>query len=233
GDLGYLAVEVYRKFKEAGFPDISIVLSNDLDEYLITSIVQQIRNDTHDNTNTEKKLRNETIRHIHYGVGTKLITGGEQGALGGVYKLVALDGKPKIKLSENASKTINPGIKNIWRVTDPSDGFFTADILGIGNEKKPAGGDMIHDPIDPLKKFDLPYNIIVNELHQLLMENGKQINEHVRDDWKKSQEHCKKQLKMLHSTHKRLLNPHKYKVSFTSKLFKLKMDMINELTSRS
>ncbi|MHA2299095.1 MAG: nicotinate phosphoribosyltransferase [Candidatus Hodarchaeales archaeon] len=230
GDLAYLTVEVYREFKKEGFPDINIVLSNELDEYLIESIVQQIRNDGKDQSEEEKKLREDTINHLLYGVGTKLITGGQGSSLGGVYKLVALDGEPKIKVSENVAKTIDPGIKQVWRITDRSDGYFLADVMGLSDEKTPESSEWIYHPIDPLKNYQLPDNITVKPLYNIFMKDGEMLLEHSPGDWRKSQQYCREQLKQLHPTHQRLLNPHAYKVSLTKKLFDLKIKLIEAYT---
>ena len=51
-----------------------------------------------------------------WGVGTKLITGYDQPALGAVYKLVAIENEDgsysdRIKLSNNAEKVTTPGKK--------------------------------------------------------------------------------------------------------------------------
>ena len=89
----------------------------DIKEFTIDSIVHQIM-ERGINNMEEKKLHEETLSRLSYGVGTKLITGGEQSALGGVYKLVALNKEPKIKVSENVTKTINPGIKKVCRILE-------------------------------------------------------------------------------------------------------------------
>lgn len=227
GDLAYLSVEVYREFKKAGFPNINIVLSNELDEFTINSIVYQILEKGE--SNKERALHEETISRLTYGVGTKLITGGEQSALGGVYKLVALNKEPKIKVSENVSKTINPGIKKIWRILD-NDKKFLVDAIGLHDEESPITGEWVHHPIEHQKKFCLPSNIKVDLLHHLLMKDGKIVTNENFSDWRVAQEFCKKQLLSLDPTYKRLLNPHVYKVSLTDKLFQLKMDMIRRFS---
>ncbi|MFX0207715.1 MAG: nicotinate phosphoribosyltransferase [Candidatus Hodarchaeota archaeon] len=228
GDLAYLSVEVYREFKKAGFPNISIVLSNELDEYTIDSIVHQII-DRGAKNQGEKQICKETISQLSYGVGTKLITGGQQSALGGVYKLVALDKEPRIKVSENVTKTINPGIKKIWRFNDDS-GKFLIDVIGLYNETKPRSGDWVHHPIEHLKKYQLPDEIYSHSLHQLLMVEGKIMTSENFGDWREAQRFCIEQLQALDPTFKRLLNPHIYKVSLTENLYNLKLDMIKKFT---
>jgi len=227
GDLAYLSVEVYREFKRAGIPNISIVLSNELDEFTINSIVHQII-ERGNNDKKEKKLCKETISRLTYGVGTKLITGGHQSALGGVYKLVALDREPRIKVSENVTKTINPGVKKVWRIMD--DGKFLVDVIGLDEEKEPSSGDRIHHPIEHMKKYQLPEDIIVESLHYEIMKDGRVLADENPSSWKAAQAFCKKQLRCLDSTYKRLLNPHIYKVSLTKNLFNLKVDMIKKFS---
>src|SRR5262245_40889894 len=91
GDLAYLSIEARKLLDEAGFPQAKIVASNDLDERIIESLKQQ----------------GATI--AVWGVGTKLATAYDQPALGGVYKLGALQDasgvwQPKLKLSEQRSE---------------------------------------------------------------------------------------------------------------------------------
>ncbi|MHA2203634.1 MAG: nicotinate phosphoribosyltransferase [Candidatus Hodarchaeales archaeon] len=227
GDLAYLSVEVYREFKKAGFPNINIVLSNELDEFTINSIVYQILE--RGGNNNEENLHKKTISRLTYGVGTKLITGGQQSALGGVYKLVALDKEPRIKVSENVTKTINPGIKKVWRILDSSGKIF-ADVIGLHDEKSLSTGDWIYHPIEQLKKFRLPGDITIHPLHHLLMKDGRILTDEHFGDWRVAQQYCKEQLSALDPTYKRLLNPHIYKVSLTEKLFLLKMEMIKKFS---
>jgi len=226
GDLAYLALEVYRTFSKEGFPNISIILSNELDEYTINSIVQHIK-EQGNNNEYDKNICNETINHLIYGVGTRLITGGEQGALGGVYKLVAFNGIPRIKVSENPQKTINPGDKTVWRVSD-SKGKFLADVIGLSHENPIEAGDTIFHPIDPLKKFVIPPNVTIEPLYQKIMENGRITLKETIFSWKNGQKNFISQFRKLDPTFKRLLNPHIYKVSLSKKLFQLKMNLIKK-----
>ena len=69
GDLAYLSTEARRLLDEAGFPSAAILASNELDERVISSLKHQ---------GAEINL---------WGVGTRLVTGHTQSALGGIYKL--------------------------------------------------------------------------------------------------------------------------------------------------
>ena len=121
GDLAHLSIEARKLLDAAGFTDAAIVASNDLDERLIES------------------LKAQGAKIGVWGVGTKLVTAYDQAALGGVYKLGAVQdetGKwiPKIKLSEQMVKTSTPGIQQVRR-------FYDKDGMALG--------DMIYDELTP------------------------------------------------------------------------------------
>ena len=140
GDLAYLSIEIRKLLDQAGFKKAKIMASNELDENLI------------------RDLKKQGCQVSVWGVGTHLITGKEQSALDGVYKLGALRHQKggldyKIKISEQRIKTTNPGILQIRRYYDQfgcnqGDVIYDAH-LGIA-EKVTA-----IDPIDPSlqKKF--------------------------------------------------------------------------------
>ncbi len=116
GDLAHLSIEARRLLDDAGFEQTRIVASNDLDEGLMSS------------------LRDQGARIDTWGVGTKLVTGGDQSALGGVYKLgaVADAGLPggwryPIKLSEQPIKVSTPGIQAVQRIT--RGGALVGDVI--------------------------------------------------------------------------------------------------------
>ncbi len=134
GDLAYLAVQAAKMLDEAGFPDTSIVLSNQLDEMTILQILSQISDEAPSNGVDADHV----VKRLVYGVGTNLITSAGDAALDGVYKLVAVQDEqvewvPAIKISENPIKTPNPGLKHVWRVYDKR-GLATADLLTLAEE---------------------------------------------------------------------------------------------------
>src|SRR5690606_36653906 len=87
GDLAYLAKRARSMLDDAGLSYVRIAASNQLDEYVIKSLIDQ-----------------EAPIDI-YGVGTRLVTGRPDAPLDGVYKLSDFLDMPRIKLSESLSKT--------------------------------------------------------------------------------------------------------------------------------
>ncbi|MDY6084197.1 MAG: nicotinate phosphoribosyltransferase [Dialister sp.] len=127
GDLAYLSKEASRMFEEAGFPDVTISGSNDLDEYLIHSL----------------KAQGCTV--TSWGVGTKIITADGASALGGVFKMSAREWKngfePVMKISNDVAKMTNPGIKDVRRFYNKQTGKMITDLVCLPSEPK-AGGDL-------------------------------------------------------------------------------------------
>ena len=87
GDLAYLSIQTAKLLNEAGFEDVKIVLSNELDEMNIWQIITQITDEA-----PKYQLDPEgIIKRLVYGVGTRLITSYGDPSIGGVYKLVAVN----------------------------------------------------------------------------------------------------------------------------------------------
>ncbi len=226
GDLAYLAVETYRMFKNAGFPGITIVLSNDLDETLIESITRQIEAPLGAPTAAEIKLRKDVVEHITYGVGTKLITGGEQAALGGVYKLVAVDGEPRIKVSENVAKIIDPGVKAVYRFLDTVSSSLVADVIALRGQPEPVPGDTIHLPLEEGKRFVIDADTTCVALLKPFIIDGRRVAGKEDTGIETGKVRCKEQLARLHPAIQRFLNPQLYNVGLSGQLFSLKQDLI-------
>ena len=111
GDLPTLTRRVRRLFDEAGFPEVQIFISGDLDEYRIQAFLAA--GGVADG----------------YGVGTRLGTSYDLPALGGVYKLVADETGPRAK--ESPGKRTLPGRKQVWRVQNESG---LRDVIGLADE---------------------------------------------------------------------------------------------------
>jgi nicotinate phosphoribosyltransferase len=148
GDLAYLSAKAAQMLNRAGFPDVAIVLSNQLDELTIWQIQTQIADEA-------PRLGLEpadVIRRLVYGVGTRLITSKADAALDGVYKLVAIQEggiwQPAIKISESPAKVPNPGQKAVWRIYD-RQGRAIADMLTLVEEAPQAEDELfLHHPIE-------------------------------------------------------------------------------------
>jgi nicotinate phosphoribosyltransferase len=123
GDLAKLSKRAREILDHGGFPDATIVASNDLDEYRISELKEQ----------------GATI--AVWGVGTRLVTATDQPALGGIYKLSAIQSEgggweDRVKLSEQPIKISNPGVQQVRRRIDPETGAWLGDQ--IVDEREPA-----------------------------------------------------------------------------------------------
>jgi nicotinate phosphoribosyltransferase len=229
GDLAHLSIQAAKMLDEAGFSDVSIVLSNDLDELVIWQIITQI---------VEEAPRyglepNHLMKRLTYGVGTRLITSQGDSALGGVYKLVAVRDKgawiPAIKISESPSKTPNPGYKHVWRLYDWR-GKATADLLTLDHENpKEMNQIVLRHPSDHTKYRTLNQNEIT-EIEPLLVDilrEGKLVYELPSiEEMRKRRE---ADVSRLDLGVRRLMNPHLYHVSLSSGLWALKQDLIESM----
>ena len=210
GDLAYLSREARIMLDAAGYPDAKIIASNDLDEHLI------------------RELEIQGAKIDAYGVGTKLITGYDQPALGCVYKLAALwDNKsyqwvPKLKRSENPEKITVPGVKQVVRCYLPN-GEASVDLLLLSRETLPFGELTVFDPIHTWKRKTIT-NFTTRILLQKVLEDGKQLIE--LPSLSESVAYAKQQLITLSAEHRRLLNPHGYHVDLSQELWDLQQGML-------
>lgn len=207
GDLSYLSREIRKWFRQIAkrfnlewIENMKIVASNDINE--------------------------ETIRSLHnqghdidaFGVGTHLVTCQKQPALGCVYKLVDLEGEPKIKLSEDIGKMTIPGRKKAFRLYSKT-GIPILDLLILEDESDPRVDQEIlcRHPFDAIKRAKVtpqrvePLYITYwheNQLRQQPLPNLQQIRDHTR-----------RSLFSLRPDHIRSLNPTPYKVALSEKLY--------------
>ncbi len=229
GDLAYLAIQAAKMLDDAGFPNVSIVLSNDLDELVIWQVLTQIWDEAPRWGVDAEHL----IDRLAYGVGTRLVTSWGEPALGGVYKLVAVcvddNWVPAIKISESADKTPNPGHKNIWRLYDQR-GKATADLLSLEDEDPHTMSRIVlHHPSDHTKSRTLPRSEI-SEIEPLLVEimrDGRVVYDTPSIEAMRARRRA--DIERLDPGVKRLINPHIYHVSLTENLWKLKQSLIESL----
>ena len=228
GDLAYLSIQAAKMLDAAGFGDVSIVLSNELDELSIWQIITEITREAPIYGVDADKL----ISRLIYGVGTRLITSEGYSALGGVYKLTSVENsdgwQAAIKISESLSKIPNPGNKVVQRIYDQRNKAI-ADILSLESEsiEKKDVIKLCH-PIDPGKQRILTKNAIskIENLLEAIIKSGNTVYKfpsietirQVRD----------KDIERLDSGVKRLVNPHLYHVSLSEKLWDLKNELISK-----
>jgi nicotinate phosphoribosyltransferase len=208
GDLAFLSQRARQMLDREGLTYVKIVASNELDEYIISDILAQ------------------GGKIDIWGVGTNLVTGSGPGggALGGIYKMVEHNGRPKIKLSANPEKMTNPGIKKIVRFFD-EEGLMEADALAENSEALSDGGILIIDPNNPLRRKKLNSDQRV-ELLRPIVSCGQIV--HKFPTLEQIRNNRKEQLSHLHESHKRLHNPHEYKVGLTHALWQQKEQMLNQ-----
>ncbi len=203
GDLAYLSRQARQMLDASGLTQTKIVVSGDLDEWIV------------------RDLRQQGACIDSYGIGTKLVTGQDDPSLTGVYKLSAIRAPDQSwqlchKIAEGGRKSTLPGVKQVWR---------------LANEHKSMVGDVIEleqSPLDQVKDFMAthPFNNYqkihyqniksCRPLLQKMMAQGEILitptNIHT------CRANIQAQLDSLDPTFTRLLNPHIYKVSLGPQL---------------
>jgi nicotinate phosphoribosyltransferase len=206
GDLAYLSMEARRLLDAADFYDVDIVASNDLDEHLIES------------------LKYQGAKISVWGVGTRLATAFDQPALGGVYKLAAIENEdgqwtPKVKLSEQWIKTSTPGVQQVRRFRN--DDGAVADM--VFDETIGVSNFMI-DPMDVTRRRELDNSLAFEDLLKPVFRNGKSIG--VDETLDQIRARVKSELDLFHGGIRRLANPHRYPVGLEADLHQLKSQLV-------
>ena len=212
GDLAYLTKKTRKKLDEAGLTDCKIIISNSLDEFTITSIL------------------NQGGQVDSFGVGERLITARSEPVFGAVYKLAAVeeDGvlQPRIKISENVEKITNPGLKKVYRTID-EEGRAIADMIAKAEEEIDMSRPFRYvDPVKPWKNryFEhckaVPLQKQVFKDGELVMElpNLKEIADYVRrqlseEIWEEEQ---------------RFEYPHLHYMDMTPDYYEMKMQLLDD-----
>jgi len=208
GDLAYLSAEARKILDAGGFPQATILASNDLDEQVIASLKQQ----------------GAAINA--WGVGTRLATGWGDPALGGVYKLAAVRGpgeawRYKVKLSEQAAKVTAPGLQQVRRFRSGEE--FLADAI-YDEQSGCEEPCTIVDPFDMTRRKTIPQGTAWEDLLAAVFRKGERVYE--VPPLAASRQRTLDQLACLHPGVKRLLNPHAYPVGLERRLFDLKTELV-------
>jgi nicotinate phosphoribosyltransferase len=211
GDITYLSRKVRKMLDEAGLTHCKIVISNSLDEYIITELLRQ------------------GAQIDSFGIGERLITAKSDAVFGCVYKLAATerDGviTPKIKVSENTVKITNPHYKRTYRIYSKDTGKAEADLICLHDEEL--------DPGEPLEIFDPDHTwkrktyeaYTLRELQVPIFLGGNQVYRCPSIDQIKA--YCRREVDTMWDEVLRFENPHNYYVDLSQKLWDLKNNMIN------
>jgi len=206
GDLAWLSGEARRMLDAAGFADAVVIASNDLDEHLIGS------------------LREQGAAIGVWGVGTRLATAQDQPALGGVYKLTAVerdDGRwhPTIKLSEQAVKINNPGRQQVRRYRN--GGELVGDLIWEIDGGIDGG---VVDLADPTRRGPLP----AHDHHVDLLEPAVRDGHRVRPaaPLAEARRRAAAELDALGARGRRFANPQTYPVGLDAGLARIKEQLI-------
>lgn len=213
GDLAWLSIEARRLLDAAGFTKTVIYASNELDENVIASLKQQ------------------GAKIGAWGVGTRLVTGADDAALGGVYKLSAIrekggPWKRRIKLSEQSAKISVPGILQTRRFD--AGGEFVGDLIHDVEDGEPSR--TLIDMLDVTRRKTVADGIPHQELLVPVVREGKVV--YTPPPLAESRERTQRQISHLHSGIKRFVNPHQYPVGLDPRLHERRLRMILEARKR-
>ena len=210
GDITYLSKKARKMLDDAGYPDVKIVASNSLDEYII------------------RDMLNQGAKVDTFGVGERLITSKSEPVFGGVYKLVSVfrDGEeiPKIKLSENVSKITIPGFKSLYRLYSNETGKAIADVITKYEEN--FDGVTEYELFDPqyIWKRKIVTNFTAKKLLLPIFENGKQV--YTSPTLKELKNYCQNEVATLWDEVTRFENPHTYYVDLSPDLWQIRENML-------
>ncbi|XP_024086278.1 nicotinate phosphoribosyltransferase isoform X2 [Cimex lectularius] len=201
GDLAYLSnkarevfIKISHQYYLSWFADLQIMASNDINEDTILS------------------LNDQNHKIDCFAIGTHLVTCQRQPALGCVYKLVEINGIPRIKLSQDVAKVTMPGRKDAYRLYG-TDGHALIDLLQRSVESPPEVGVRVlcrHPFQESKRAYVIPTR--VEPLYKEYWSNGKirtplptlgEVRQRVQTS-----------LQTLRQDHKRNLNPTPYKVQW-------------------
>ena len=216
GDLAYLTKKARKMLDDAGMHKTKITVSNSLDEFLI------------------KELLHQGAQIDSFGVGERLVTARSEAVFGGVFKLSAAteDGilTPKIKLSENTSKTTTPGFKQLYRFYDENN-LAIADLMTLHdeviNEDEPY---VLFHPDFPYKRKTVR-NFKVKKLLEPIFVKGKLV--YNKPTLTEIRKHHQNEMKTLWSEVKRLESPHLFYVDLSQELWDLKRSLIEKYRSKN
>ena len=215
GDLAYLSKESKKMLIDADMGDAKICLSNGLKPETIRTLIDQ----------------GAIIDSI--GLGDNIVAP-DNARVGCVYKNVGIiagdEVIPKIKLSSDSEKTINPGFKKVYRFFDENTGYALGDLIALHDEKIPTDEYTLIDPVDETNQTTIT-NYTFRELQEKIFEKGNLVYNDPSLFEKKA--YCTNEMQTLYPEIRRIHKPHKYYVDLSEELLALKKDLIMKNKNRT
>ena len=210
GDLAYLTKRARAMLDEAGFEDAKIIISNSLDEYTITSILEQ------------------GGQVNAFGVGERMITSRSEPVFGGVYKLCAVNRggvwEPRIKVSDTVEKTTNPGLKEVYRIYN-EQGRAVADLICLHGEEPDLTKP--YRFIDPLRPWKVLYleNCTAKKMQVQVLKDGCRC--FAPEPLTDIAARLRRQLESeIWQEEQRFSNPHRHYLDMSPAYYEMKMDLL-------
>ncbi|NIZ47485.1 nicotinate phosphoribosyltransferase [Entomospira nematocerorum] len=217
GDLAYFSKICRQELNQVGFTNAKILLTNSLNEYLISELKQQ------------------GAPFDLVGVGDALATSKDNPCFGGVYKLVEVNHNPVIKLSNDAIKITTPSYKHVYRIYQ--HGEARADLITLAHNdpdviKLLAGEEIsITSEEDRFKQTTFPAkSYTVEQLTKPMIRAG-ELTDYgkLQHDIHRSRSYYKQRLQTFSPERTRIINPHHYKVNLSQALYEQKYKLIQQL----
>lgn len=213
GDITYLSKKTRKMLDAAGLTECRIIVSNSLDEYIISDLLHQ------------------GACIDAFGVGERLVTAKSDPVFGGVYKLVAVEDKngnikPKIKVSENSVKITTPHFKKTYRIYEKETDMAIADLMCIYDEEIDFTQPLtIFDPDNTWKEKTLT-DYYVEELQKPIFINGELV--YTSPSTEEIRNYCAEQIARQWDEVKRFEYPHNYYVDMSRKLWDTRHELLRQ-----
>lgn len=213
GDITYLSKKTRKMLDAAGLNECRIIVSNSLDEYIISDLLHQ------------------GACIDAFGVGERLVTAKSDPVFGGVYKLVAVEDKdgnikPKIKVSENSVKITTPHFKKTYRIYEKETDKAIADLMCIYDEEIDFTRPLtIFDPDNTWKEKTLT-DYYAEELQKPVFINGELV--YTSPTTEEIRNYCAEQIDRQWDEVKRFEYPHNYYVDMSRKLWDTRHELLRQ-----
>jgi len=208
GDLALLSKKARALLDSARLNYVQIIASNQLDEFVISSLLQQ------------------GAPIDGFGVGTRLLTAHNCPALNGVYRQCIIGNQPTLRFSDNYARTTLPGRKKVMRYFD-TNGFFDTDGIMLETEE---GIDIFYHPFF-IEQHRNVEEYTAKPIMFKVMEGGRIIGKLPTPT--ESANYVSHRFVCLSPEYKRFENPQQYKVGISPSLMRLRSFLFEQMQKGS